>query len=129
MQSKTFIELFVPDLQRTIDWYQKIGFKVFSHPEPDYAILELEGNQIKIYGNIEIIRKHSWFGKFPSSTPVGYLTQIDVIVGNIDEIYMKVLENCKENIVQELKMKPWNVRDFRIHDLWGFYLRFTEPID
>ena len=129
MESKTIIELFVPDLEKTIKWYERIGFKVWSHmPDERYAILDFQGNKINFYGTEEIIKKHSWFGKFPFDTPVGYRSEIALTVNDIDKAYKIVSEVCRENIVRELRMRPWNAKDFRIHDLWGFYLRFTEPV-
>ncbi len=131
MESKTRVELFVPDLQKTVEWYERIGFKIWAPPtnDPNYLIMDFQGNQIHFYGTEEIIKKHSWFGRFPFDTPVGYRAEVILTVDGIDEIYKTISENYKENIVQGLKLKPWNVKDFRIQDLWGFYLRFTEPVD
>lgn len=46
------------------------------------------------------------------------------MVEDIEKFYEKVCSFTK--VVDELQVKLWGQKDFRIEDPFGFYLRFTE---
>ena len=46
---------------------------------------------------------------------------------NIEQLYEEVKTFAK--VVEELILQPWGLKDFRIEDPFGFYLRFTEPFN
>lgn len=47
------------------------------------------------------------------------------MVEDIDELYKKAESFCR--VVDKLQTQPWGLKDFRIEDPFGFYIRFTEP--
>ncbi len=47
------------------------------------------------------------------------------MVDNIEDYYGNV--KSFSNVVEELAEQPWGLKDFRIEDPFGFYIRFTEP--
>lgn len=49
--------------------------------------------------------------------------EIVVMVEDVEEYYREVKSFA--HIVEELKNKPWGLKDFRISDPFGFYIRFT----
>jgi len=44
------------------------------------------------------------------------------------EIFYKQVKNFA-NVADTLEIQPWGLKDFRIIDPFGYYLRFTEPHD
>ena len=69
----------------------------------------------------------SYFKRFPKDSKRGYGVEIVIAVEDIEELYKKTKSFAK--IVDALQMQPWRLKDFRIEDPFGFYLRFTEPHD
>ncbi len=47
------------------------------------------------------------------------------MIEDIDTFYVKAKSFTK--IVEELQVKPWGLKDFRIEDPFGYYIRFTQP--
>jgi len=122
------IELHVPDFEKTKDFYTSLGFEVIWERNPEgfkgYLILKLDNNILCFWGGNENIYLHEHFSKFPKDTFRGYGVEIVHLVKDLDTIYNMALKmDC---VVEELKLKPWNVRDFRIVDPWGYYIRFSD---
>jgi len=46
-------------------------------------------------------------------------------VDDVEDIYKKAKEFAK--ITDELQVQPWGLKDFRMVDSFGYYLRVTEP--
>lgn len=134
--NKIFIELHVPDFDITKDFYQKLGFEIVSDDGIEdgvgYFIMEREGTMINFYGGSDKVYDQSYFKQFPKETTRGFEIEIVIPIEDIDKYYKMVKNNVPENLVGELKNKKdrtltW--RDFRVADPFGFYLRFTEPIN
>lgn len=134
--NKIFIELHVPDFDITKNFYQKLGFKIVSDDGIEdgvgYFIMERNGAMINFYGGSDKVYNQSYFKRFDKNTPRGFEVELVIPIEDIDEYYAMVKNNAPENIVGELKDKKdrtltW--RDFRVADPFGFYLRFTEPIN
>jgi lactoylglutathione lyase len=122
------IELHITDFQKAKDFYQELGFEIIFERYPEgfkgYLVMKLENNAICFWGGNENIYQQEFFKKFSKETPRGYGVEIILMYSKLDELYTKAKElNC---IVEELKMKPWGVRDFRIVDPFGFYLRISD---
>jgi uncharacterized glyoxalase superfamily protein PhnB len=75
----------------------------------------------------EFVYKQTYFRRFPKNTPRGYGVELVIMVRDIDTVYRKARKFAR--IVDSLKRKPWGLRDFRLVDPFGFYIRFTEPHD
>lgn len=45
------------------------------------------------------------------------------MVPDIEKFYKEVKDFA--NVVEELKLQPWGLKDFRTTDPFGYYLRFT----
>ena len=127
------IELHVPDFDKAIEFYSKLGFEVI-YKEPlgeklGYIVIRKGETLLNFYGGDERIANHSFFKRFPKGTASGYGVEITIPIENIDEYYNKVYPLVKDSIVQELQLKPWGKKDFRVIDPFGFYVRFTEPLN
>lgn len=134
--NRIFIELHVPDFDITKGFYSKLGFEVISDDGIinglGYFIMERKGTMINFYGGSERVYEQSYFKKFPKNTPRGFEVELTIPMDDIDEYFDTVKKNVPESIVQDLiekKDRSISWRDFRLVDPFGFYLRFTEPID
>ncbi len=47
------------------------------------------------------------------------------MIKNIEKFYNQVKRFA--NVVEPLILEPWGLKDFRVEDPFGFYIRFTEP--
>jgi uncharacterized glyoxalase superfamily protein PhnB len=68
-----------------------------------------------------------YFKQFPKDTKKGYAVEIRIPVSQIDDYYQKIKD--KVTVLTPLREKRWGARDFRIEDINGFYICFTEPHD
>ena len=131
------IELHVPDFKKVKSFYKKLGFKVIWERKPrdvdGYLVMKRGDSLIGFYCGNKSVYKHQYFSKFPKTSPKGYAVEISVPVKNIKKFYSSVLKNFgKKYIVSPLKIQPYDIqkkKDFRIKDCFGFYLRFTDPIN
>lgn len=128
-QNNVLIELHVPDFELTKDFYQKLGFEIVWERTPEdvkgYLILKKENNILCFWPGNEQVATQAYFKKFSPETPRGYGVEIVVMVEGIEVYYARVKE--KVEIFEELQTRPWGLKDFRIADPFGYYLRFTEP--
>lgn len=122
----TLIELHVPDFQIAYNFYKLLGFSLVLMEE-DYMVIKKEENVLAMYGGAEKVYAHPYFKNFSKNTKRGYATEIVIFVDKIDEYYASLEESV--NVVSSLKVGKSNVRDFRIEDPFGFYVRISEPYE
>lgn len=136
--NRIFIELHVPDFKLARDFYSKLGFEVVSDDGVvnglGYVVMERKGTLINFYGGSKRVYDQSYFKQFPQHTPRGFEVEltIPVPVEEIDGYFASVKKNVPNNVVQDLiskKDRSFSWRDFRVADPFGFYVRFTEPIN
>lgn len=125
-------ELFVVDLGNSVDFYNNIDFITLAFkPKERYALVKLEENApLGLYGVGKDIIEHHYFGKYPSETKKGYGAEFVFTVEDIEKYFRRVTSQLGENVIAKpLTLRNWGVKDFRISDPDGFYLRFTEDFD
>ncbi len=141
IRNNLIIELHVPDLETVKDFYSKLGFELTMNDEVNDKELgyitmtrqdSLGSTMLNFYGGDERVYSQSFFKQFSKDTKRGYASEVTITTNNIAEVYKLAQENLKEYIVREIKEledhgHKW--KDFRMVDLFGFYLRFTELID
>jgi uncharacterized glyoxalase superfamily protein PhnB len=135
-ETDVFIELHVPDFAVVKEWYGKLGFSVvWERPASDqvsqgYLVMKREKAILCFYCGNEEVYHHSFFRRFPKTTPRGYGVEIALYISDqpIDEYYERVISACgSECVVGPLQQKPWGTKDFRIIDPFGYYLCVREP--
>lgn len=134
MKTATSIELHVKDFQPVRKFYKKIGFEIIFDSPGDYlvvkrggAILNFWGDAGRYYqGDVGRYTTKAYFRQWPEMKK-GYDVEIIIPVKNIKEYWNNVKNKVK--IIDELADRRWGVKDFRIEDPNGFYIRFTEPFD
>lgn len=135
------LELHVPDFEKVRQFYKLFGFEQIKYdPESGggsdlgYMILKrsdvLGETHLNFYGDKEKVSQHAHFKDFPSNTPRGYAVEITIPVSDVEGLWNEIKNKLPKNqIAQELMLKRWGKKDFRIVDPFGFYVRFTELVD
>lgn len=133
MKNNLVIELYVPDFDKAKKFYGELGFEVVVEDpigeELGYMVMRLNDTLLNFYGGDERVSNHDFFNRFSKDTPRGYGVEITIVMDDIEGYYRKALLKVKDSIVQDLVLKRWGKKDFRLVDPFGFYLRFTEPVD
>jgi len=139
--NQLFIELHVPDFDVAVDFYKKLGFEVVSYDATidglGYFLMQRGNTILNFYGGSEKVYDQSFFKQFPKNTPRGFEVEITIPIDDVKKCFEEIKNNIPAAIVQEIKEKHdrksdnfelvWH--DFRVVDPFGFYLRFTEPIN
>ncbi len=125
------LELHVPDFNKVKDYYGKLGFKVIWERKPEgskgYLILKMDNNILCFWPGTESVYDQPYFKRFPKDTIRGYGVEIVILVDDIDAYYKRVKDFA--NVVEELVLQPWGLKDFRTVDPFGYYLRFSPTQD
>jgi uncharacterized glyoxalase superfamily protein PhnB len=126
-----YVELHVPDFGPIKDYYQKLGFEILWQEEPSghkgYIVFNYQNNIIAFWCGNQEVYDHPYFKNYSKDTPPGFGVEMVIMVNDIDAFYNRVKSFA--NVVEELKVKPWGLKDFRTADPYGFYLRFSESDD
>jgi lactoylglutathione lyase len=120
MPASLRIEIFPSDLQRMIDFYSSIlGFTLIKH-QGEYAYLRRDAIFI---GAIEVPSSETLEEKARYRQPN---KGIEIVI-EVDD-----LESERDSIVDkgwkldaDIHSQPWGLRDFRLVDPDGYYLRIT----
>ncbi len=135
------LELHIPHFDTARSFYKMFNFEEILHDPTSgggsdlgYMVLRrvdtIGDTLINFYGDKEKVSKHTHFADFPENTPKGYAIEITVPVSNVESLWDDVKEKLKDNqISQELTLKRWGKKDFRVIDPFGFYIRFRDLVD
>lgn len=125
------LELHVPDFEKIKTFYSTLGFKTAWERAPDgfkgYLVLQMEDNILCFWCGSEDVEKHPYFKNFPQSSALGKGVEVVLTTKYLDELYEKLKGN--DCVIEPMEKKPWGLRDFRIKDPYGYYLRITSPHD
>src|SRR5437870_5585040 len=108
----------VPDVRSTIAWYVSIGFRLLRTNEEDGKI-----NWAALsFGNSEIMLNTD--GK----TSTAHRREVDLYIttNNVDDFYQRICD--KVQIVEKPHDTFYNMREFIIRDLNGFWITFGQPM-
>jgi len=125
------IELHVPAFSPVKAFYGGLGFTVAREEIGDdgdgYLVLRRGPNVLRFWPGSDAAARHEHFGRLPASTPRGYGVEVVIVVEDLDAVYAAARGFAR--IVGPLQERPWGLRDFRVLDPFGYYLRITEPHD
>lgn len=126
-QNNVLLELHVPDFEKVKEYYGKLGFKVIWERKPEgfkgYLILKMGNNILCFWAGNEHVYEQHYFKRFSKDTKRGYGVEIVIMVDDVEEYYSKVRRFA--NVVEKLTLQPWGLKDFRLEDPFGYYLRIT----
>lgn len=125
--NSTLLELHVPSFGPVKDFYGKLGFEVVWERQPEghkgYLVIKRDQNILCFWAGNEHVWDQEYFSKWPRDTKRGYGVEIVLMVDDVEALYAQVSTFAK--VVEELKVKPWGLKDFRVEDPFGYYLRIT----
>ena len=129
--NEIYLELHVPDFEVTKDFYSKLGFSVVWEREPEgfkgYLVMKRDKSILCFWGGNQEIFNHEHFKNYAHDTKRGYGVEIVLPVSNLEEVH----EQAKTfaTIVEPPMLRPWGLKDFRIVDPFGYYIRITDHHD
>lgn len=117
MDASLRVEIFPADLDRTVDFYRRLGFDVIGRSEgpPRYASLRYGGVRIGAAESDPV--DPAW-----RAVPAG--TEIVIDVDDVRAVRDVAVGGGVE-LAADLVTRPWGLTDFRVSDPDGYYLRFT----
>lgn len=124
--NKLIPELSVIDINKSLEFYTSIGFKiVYERKQDKFCFLELDGNQIMI----EEINDNWNTGAL--EFPFGRGINISMTIDDVEEYYNKI-KKLNYKIFKELMINEYKVdgviykdKEFLIQDPDGYLLRFN----
>jgi len=126
-QNTVLVELHVPDFEIVKEYYGRLGFEIIRERQPQgkqgYLVLKMQDNILCFWAGNEHVYEQSYFAQFPENTKRGYGVEIIIMVADVEKYYARVRDIA--NVVKELGMRSWGLKDFRIVDPFGFYIRIT----
>jgi lactoylglutathione lyase len=119
------LELFVEDMEVSIAFYTRVlAFELARHEPGDYASLRLGGIVLGIGPVGKLSEEGGYFGREIATLRRGLGVEIVLEVDDVDGWRDRVAASGHP-ILEPLQERPWGLRDFRISDPDGYYLRVT----
>jgi uncharacterized glyoxalase superfamily protein PhnB len=126
-KNHVLVELHVADFEEVKEFYGRLGFQVVRETRPKdkegYLVLEMEENILCFWAGNEQVYEQSYFKRFPKDTKRGYDVEVVIMVADLEAYFSKVQGSVK--IITDLALRPWGLKDFRVEDPFGYYLRIT----
>lgn len=117
------LELFVKSVPISRDFYTRVlGFDEVSYQPDDYSVYRKGEVQISLQAWAQLPAEHPV--KPTENERTGLGIEIVIEVNDLDEAYARVLQE-KWPLSARLSKRPWGLRDFRVLDPDGYYLRIT----
>lgn len=129
--NKIIPELSVTNLEKSLDFYKTIGFKInYDRPENKFVFISLGEIQFMLQ---EITENDKW-SLAPLKYPFGNGINFQLEVNNLDEIYnnlknknYKIAYDIEENWYRQDNEYLGN-KEFLVQDPDGYLLRFSEDL-
>ena len=119
------LELFVEDMEAAIAFYTRVlAFEVARLEPGGYASLRLGDIILGIGPVAKLPEEGGYFGRDISAQRRGVVVEIVLEVDDVDGWRDRVAASGHP-IFEPLQDRPWGLRDFRISDPDGYYLRIT----
>lgn len=122
------VELHVPDFAPAKRFYGALGFTVAreeSGDEDGYLVMVHGPDILRFWpGSPSALRRGHFAGD--TGTP-GHRVEIVLTFNDLDATFSRAASLA--TTVEPIRMRHWGLRDFRVLDPYGFYVRCTEPHD
>lgn len=118
------LELFVTDMEKSIDFYTNVlGFERMKG-EPDYAPVR-SGSVLIALGRAAGLPKKHHFNPEVQNGRRGLGVEIVLEVDDVKSCFEKVKASGYKGVVSPMQKQSWGATDFRVADPDGYYLRIT----
>ena len=119
------LELFASDMEASIDFYTRVlAFELARHEPGDYASLRLGDVLLGVGPVAKLPEEGGYFGRDIATLRRGLGVEIVIEVDDFEGCHDRVASSGHP-ILEPLQERPWGLRDFRISDPDGYYLRIT----
>ncbi|MBY3441783.1 VOC family protein [Rhizobium laguerreae] len=116
------LELFVESPEKSIDFYRRVlGFEVQGSSSAEYTMLKYGDAVIAINSHSVLSTDHPL--RIASGRRAGLGVEIVLKVADVEGAYRAAKESGWP--VSDLALQPWGLRDFRLVDPDGYYVRVT----
>ncbi|PDS81349.1 VOC family protein [Rhizobium sp. L43] len=116
------LELFVETPEKSLDFYQRVlGFEVQGAASAAYTMLKNGDTVIAINSRSVLSTDHPL--RIETGERVGLGVEIVLKVPDVEDAYRAAKESGWP--VSDLARQPWGLRDFRLIDPDGYYVRVT----
>ena len=118
------LELFVRDMEVSIDFYRRVlGFAVLRR-DAGYASLRQGAVTLGLGPIAKLSDEHGYFTRRRLAQERGLGIEIVLEIDDI-QAYNRDVRASAHPITEDLQEHPWGLIDFRIVDPDGYYLRIT----
>ena len=118
------LELFVTDLQKSVDFYTNVlGFERMDGT-PDYVPVRFDSVLIALGPAAGLPKQHHFRPDIETSRR-GLGVEIVLEVDDVKTIFEKVRATGYKGNLSPLRKRSWGATDFRVVDPDGYYLRIT----
>ncbi len=114
-------EFFVRDIERSIAFYERLGFTVVRQ-EPDFAVIALREDVHVLLAAEAHTSRERW-----NVSARGVGLNIRIMVDDVDAVYQRA-KAAGAPISQEIADRDYGLRDFIVADPDGFALRFASAL-
>ena len=111
--TQSAVEVVVPDLRATLDFYRQLGF-IVERETPTFVTLRWDSVFLFIAQNDKATTALRW-------------TNVRIVVDNVDTIWKRV-QRLKLPVGSSIADRPYGLRDFTVKDPAGFEIRFAQVI-
>lgn len=117
LEAQLVVEIFVRDLERSLDFYRALGFEVVRRTS-EFAALRWSSAYLFLD---ERRQDESPAGGRPCAN-------VRVVVGDAERFWNRARE-VGAHVIKEIGDRPYGLRDFTIADPDGFGIRFAQLLD
>lgn len=82
---------------------------------------------LRFWPGTAAVERHSHFGRSPATTERGYGVEIVLTFDDLEATFEAA--RSVGTILEPIRRRHWGLRDFRVLDPYGFYVRCTELHD
>lgn len=119
---KLRLELFVEAPERSLDFYRRVlSFEIQGSASAEYTMLTNGDAVIAINSRSALASDHPLW--LETGEKAGLGIEIVLSVADVDDAYRRAKESGWP--LSDLAEQPWDLRDFRLIDPDGYYLRVT----
>jgi catechol 2,3-dioxygenase-like lactoylglutathione lyase family enzyme len=121
------VELFVGDLERSIVFYEALGFTEVGRRWADGLIIGRGAAKITLQGDAHAVEGPHYFTPDIGRRPRGTGVEIVIQVEDVDALFATA-RAAGLDVVKAIQDREWPARDFRLADPDGYFLRITSPL-
>ena len=122
------LELFVEDMDESVSFYRRVlGFEVVREARGDYASLRSGHIMLGIGPIAKLPETGGYFTRSIASQRRGLGVEIVMEADDLSAAHRRVLDSGHP-VFEPPQQRPWGLRDFRIVDPDGYYLRVTSRV-